>query len=896
MHRCPYFQCNDGYYLSTGNQALVSDQCSWTEGVLLSPNCGVFMHFACEQVRQCEAGVSTYSTWINTASMTGGYLLDANNNRQCTPCQPCFPGSVQYTDCTTSSQRVCGLCQDPLYQYGAQCVGATPNGYRPYVLTVGATITNNSLAFPSHTLAGSTFTIFSPWPPTIGARAMLPCPALGVDRQFKAWSPSVGALTCTSPHECLNLTGSCDLLASSECKGYVNGTVGWYTGTDGLCVACTSSSPEPECGWGMGGQVSTCTRTTNTQCVACNGTKPGNSAWTKPISPFFFASTPQCEWECNVGYYRLNGACTSCFVPANGIATAGDSRAGNPVNLNSTTFKFFGGTVAYGCKIKCNPGYYFVDAFIGQLYDPSKVECKQCQMPTCTLGNFAQADSNNCFFCQPCAPVSHSAILAAGSCAFQCNTGYFLQGQACVGCSVPTCSVSQYMQACASTRDAYCTSCSGACGAGQTQTRACNATSDRACALCNVSSVANGAVGPECVVSCNTGFALDSVAKTCTACKTHDYDCAADAEFVACDLQYLGCKACAVPSTVTPWCWTGYPAGKCQTTAYPSLSCALVPPQFLPARTGATVNPISSSSSSSPKPVTTTTTTTTPRPTTTTASRTTTTTAPRPTTPPPTTITSSTAPTTTTTTAPTSTSTSASTTTENLETTTENLETTTPIEMIDTTPPPAPQYTVASVTMDNVTIETVTCEADVISAALSDAYGCDVDIMGFITMMGTIDCPDFVCPCDARRRRGISSGRMMLSTPSDPTSVEIIYQFSQPPQSEPADPLVVTRNLESALGATAHSVTTLSTKASAEWVTVKSLISASVAAALDSSLLPIIIGGVVGGAVLLLGGGVLLLLACEYGWFGHQGKPVYTRVPMAMPAVEVVVGGSKRSS
>jgi hypothetical protein len=178
--------------------------------------------------------------------------------------------------------------------------------------------------------------------------------------------------------------------------------------------------------------------------------------------------------------------------------------------------------------------------------------------------------------------------------------------------------------------------------------------------------------------------------------------------------------------------------------------------------------------------------------------------------------------------------------------------------------------------MDNVTIETVTCEADVISAALSDAYGCDVDIMGFITMMGTIDCPDFVCPCDARRRRGISSGRMMLSTPSDPTSVEIIYQFSPPPESPPVDQSVIARNLESALGGTVNGITILSTKASAEWVAVKSLLATSIAAVLESSLfLPIVIG-VVAAVVLLTGGGVFL--AWEYGWCDTH---VYAAIPTA---------------
>jgi hypothetical protein len=175
--------------------------------------------------------------------------------------------------------------------------------------------------------------------------------------------------------------------------------------------------------------------------------------------------------------------------------------------------------------------------------------------------------------------------------------------------------------------------------------------------------------------------------------------------------------------------------------------------------------------------------------------------------------------------------------------------------------------------MENVTIETVTCEADVISAALSDAYGCDVDILGFITMMGTIDCPNFVCPCGARRRRMILS---IPTIPTDPTTVEIIYQFSPPPESPPVDQSVIARNLESALGGTVNGITILSTKASAEWVAVKSLLATSIAAVLESSLfLPIVIG-VVAAVVLLTGGGVFL--AWEYGWCDTH---VYAAIPTA---------------
>ena len=874
VNRCPFFTCNAGYYASAVNQSMISTLCGWTGGVL-NPNCTDFTASVCQPVLQCVAGVSTWlmSMQLSADAMSADFSLDTTNNRQCVACSECYPGSVQYRNCTTSQQRACGLCLDPLFQYGAQCVSAAAavvsSGYRPYILTITATMTNNTLAFPTYNLVGSSFVGFATWPSTISARTMLPCPAPLEDRQFKAWSPSVGAVTCANPEACLGLTAACDLLASTECKGYVGGLVGWYTRADGLCSACANSSLEPGCGWGYGGQVSTCTKTANTLCVACNGTKPTNSVWGKPIAPYYFNSTPQCEWECDVGYYRSSGACAVCFVPTNGVVVAGDSRLVNPVVLNSTTSKFIGGSAQWGCRIKCNPGYYFVDSFIGDLYDPAKVQCKVCAMPTCPLGQFAQADANNCFSCQPCVVVPNSATTTAGSCAFQCNAGYYLQGQSCLQCSALTCGAGQYLQACVVTRDAYCSVCSGACPAGQRQTQPCNATADRTCVPCGVVSLANGVVGSECVLTCNTGFALNTATpRTCVACKTHDYDCSADAEFVACEIQYLGCKPCAIPAILTPWCWTGYPAGKCQTTAYPSLSCMLMPAtagSFVTAKTttkAPTTTVIATTTSGGVKSttmaLTTTQTTqllttqlltTSVRPTTSSSSGivTSTTISPPPETTPPDVLT--TAPMGSETTLP---------------------DTNPPL----TTQPPLPQISVSSVSVQNVTVEAVSCEAKNIATALSDVYGCEVDILGFITMMGVMDCPNFVCPCGGARRR---KGRVMLST-SDPTTVQIVYQYATPP--EPVPPSAITAGLQTVMGSSVVNsvVSELGTKTSVEWSTVKDFWSVSLASAADSPMLIPIVAGTVGGVVFFAIVGVVIYCNfCRY-------DPSYTLVPMAIPA------------
>lgn len=529
----------------------------------------------------------------------------------CSMCATCFPGATTVEPCTNSSQIKCGAYVADGYSnpsalgglsnpvYYVRGLAASPFlGVVPVAYTIVVTPSFPTFVPPTYNtnLQGVSTRVLPDMPYPMVVRTLVTCPPPTTGRVFRPWSPAPLSISCPSnPLACLSVSVVCDVAASTQCVGGFAGGGGYFTGADGTsCVACTTSASQPPCGWGEYGNVSACSRTSDSKCAPCYGAKPANAIWTKSRPPHYFAGAPDCEWACDVGFYLDGGQCVACVLPANGAFRGGDVIGGGEVVLTTTPIRvsrYLGGSLAAGCGVVCSAGTQLVYPSIGagQTFDSANVRCNPCFVPACGLGqDTAFADGQSCLVCLDCAPVANARFLVAGGCSFACNAGFFRFGGACQSCSSAACPAGQYRAQCTETSDSVCTLCAAACAAGTYTVSACSPVSNRVCAPCAADPVANGVLGPECAVSCIAGFVYNG-----SACLECARGCAADQEpVVPCDAQTLGCRPCPVPTGNTgPWCWTGNPYIPCQTKAFSDTdraTCRKLPSQFVPTVLAAT--------------------------------------------------------------------------------------------------------------------------------------------------------------------------------------------------------------------------------------------------------------------------------------------------------------------
>jgi hypothetical protein len=779
----------------------------------------------------------------------------------CSACFPCYPGTFTITSCVTGSQTACGYSNAPnYYSRGGAMVSYTQGvspplvGARPVVITINNVLTYTRYILPSFVVApGGASSRLQTSPNTFSIPVMLPCPTPPSDRVFRQWSPAPLPVSLLSDLDAgAAYTAACDLLSSTQCAGFTGSGGGYFTASaDGSsCAPCTIAAAYPTCGWGMYGNISACSASSNTTCAPCYGSsKPANAVWVAPQAPFYFTGVPRCSWVCNVGYY-LNASgdgCSACFLPTGGTFKPGNILGRNAVSLGApgVSDRLFGGSATDGCGIDCAPGYVLTLTHIGQqTFDPSLVTCDACTVPTCGLGFVAQGNANNCLQCNACPSLPEFAsYVAAGSCTVQCNAGYYASyGGTCVPCSAPTCGAQQYTRECTPVADAACVGCTSSCLAAQYTSSACNATADLRCQPCSSSAVANGQVGSECQVACNINYALNNTlgstadaGATCVPCVVDASRCAADQQAVSCDLQNLGCRPCAQPSRTGIWCWSGFPPGACSTVALSdSVSSAVVlstckklPTQFQyllgTGRTTATATvavvggaSTSSSPTTPPPPPTTTTATTIAVVKTTTAaatqqasSATATTTAAtgNVTTASPSIITSSSSSSSSSSRSSSSSSSSSSAPSSVFMTTTTTrttaaVVTTSGVIIITTTAAAMTTTTTAATTIKqvtltltaiqftNATVQSMLCLSPRISSAMTTAFGPNATgIVAIQNSTVTVDCPNFVCPTTACAGGGSARRRLLLLTSSTPP-----HTTTPQPQSSSAVEIVVQSN------------------------------------------------------------------------------------------------------
>ena len=563
VNRCLMWACSDGFYSTPDDPAIAMSVCGLpTQYISPNTTCVLFLATVCKPVMQCGT-----SLWLT--DVQHNFILDSNNDRQCTPCSSCVSGGIPVRGCDipTNSQQMCAKCQSTggvvLYEYNGTCVDflASPSGYFPYQLTYSpdllSTITNNSMmTFPSVEMTGvSTFVPIS-WTNNVRLNVYVPCVLPPISRQFKAWGPNNPvAVTCNN-FQCADFHAPCDLLASTECTGW-NPVIkqGWFTDGLGACVACTNTSSVRPCSWGQYGDLTQCTTNHDSQCASCVGTLPGNATWTVSIAPhyYFEHSSTQCEWECTKGFYRSGNQCIACVKPAHSYFLDGPTMISGteppPMTcLTPSDCKYFGGTAQLGCQWKCDYLYVQETSFIVG----SSPYCVPCPAVTCSPGMLKYPDqSTGCDKCQSCTPVVANANYG-DECVFTCNYGYFKSSSiSCQACSVVTCLSSQYLIACAGVTDSRCVSCL-VCPTGQQQVAACGVTSNTQCAPCSNALVSNSYYSAACDISCNAGFVMSG--ELCLQCASIcRYDKMRSA---SCTAENMGCDFCSVPATWN-WCWTG---------------------------------------------------------------------------------------------------------------------------------------------------------------------------------------------------------------------------------------------------------------------------------------------------------------------------------------------------
>ena len=579
---CPY-QCNAGYYgLGAGQNTFALACIACPMGTWGTAAAAASKTVGCPGA--CPAG--TYSIATGQTSQAGA----------CGTCATCFPGAYSVSSCTTSAQAVCALVGAPYFlristNLAISYTPATSDrllGTVPYILTF--TSFTPSFVTPTATInvATSGYTPqYSTLTTPYSVRVLYECPSLATGRVFVPWSPPVTAVSCTTSQSCPP-SPVCDVKSSSQCVGgvKVNGYVtgGYCTASDGVsCVPCTVSATQPMCGWGMYGNISACSVTTDSVCVACRGARPANAQWVGPVAPYYFADnagTP-CSWTCNMGYYPTadGTACVACApLPSNAIGYApGDYLGSNPVSLYvGGPSKLVGGSLTGGCGVICPQNtYLFTTKNSAGTVDLTNLQCAACPPVSCPLGQYPQYTAA-CPICQTCPAIDvNGQFSVPGSCNFLCNTGYYYFGGACLPCTLRSCGTGYFMQACAQTTDTACTPCSLSCPAGTYTVSACSATSDRQCLPCTNVLYGSGIVGPECVPQCNANFAYNAQTATCQACATSATQCkVSETLSPSCDSTYWGCVPCAnAPPASPPWCWVARQPGACAYEFLPSANC-----------------------------------------------------------------------------------------------------------------------------------------------------------------------------------------------------------------------------------------------------------------------------------------------------------------------------------
>lgn len=492
--------CNTAYFVLNGTI------CSCKTGTYLSgTTCLACTQTGCTNCTSASACTTCNAT--NKFVLSGstcvcqtGYYLSGSTCLTCTTIFGC-------TACTSST--VCTVCNTTLHLTlsGSTCVCV--NGYYNASGTCTACTTSISSCL-SCTSATNCVSCSSPFIVSGGlcvcntgyyASSSTTCTACS--------TAMVGCTSCTSSTSCTTCdAGTNFVISGSTCVC----ASGFYL-SGSTCFACMIG-------------CSSCS--SSTACTVCNSTA------------HYILSGSTCVCNTAAGYIPNAGGCQSCSSLIAGCALCSSSTVCTTclTGLSQTLIL----TATFGCD--CPPLYTFDIAL------QDCVSCPSC----CQYGAFYNSTSGLCEACNSLFTGCLSCTIA--SCGL-CRSGYYLNGGACIGCSIITgclsCSSGTTCLVCDVTGHFLLSGSSCVCAAGYALSGAscvpCSTTlagcllctSQTSCISCDLSGqfITNPTNSSECI--CNPGYYLSG--GVCLACTT---------------TGMVGCIDCSSATVCTSCNSTGY--------------------------------------------------------------------------------------------------------------------------------------------------------------------------------------------------------------------------------------------------------------------------------------------------------------------------------------------------
>jgi hypothetical protein len=534
---CAVVNCAAGTY-SSGGYVSVCSTCALT----------TYCPTGASTAAPCPAGSYCPSSSVRNTCTAGAYCPSGSvaATLLCTSGSYCPAGSAASTPCAAGS-----YCSTPSTQTlcpaGSYCPASTvspiactlsyycPPGTSSLVLCAAgsycSTPSSSQILCPNGTycVRGSV----SPTPCALGSFAG----SMGLSQctlcAAGSFGGSTGLSVCTlCAAGVTSLAGSsvCDISATGAPLNahYTTGSnwvcnIGYYKTSSTTCSKCLDSSACP-----LGTYRPPCTDgLTNTQ--TCSGSCTRNQLYTPINNDIFFWLSPSkdntaygCEWGCPQGYYK-NAQYNGCYCCAT-------------VTTPQEYTNFWNSFGNYLSSMEACPYYNCQSGFYpqGVCYDVWGVNSYSSQP-----------------YCAPCVDVGSGGVFTSAgvtnqptSCTFECTSGYFASGYACVQWKA-TCPLGSSWSAGTSTSDATCTQCASQANVVYNVLNSCTFTcvlgyekgANGLCQPCALGMYRNNLSWTACV-ACPAGtFSSNTGTKECTLLPANSV-CNAQATDFICNAGY----------------------------------------------------------------------------------------------------------------------------------------------------------------------------------------------------------------------------------------------------------------------------------------------------------------------------------------------------------------------
>ena len=338
----------------------------------------------------------------------------------------------------------------------------------------------------------------------------VPCTVCGENEETLSLCTATTDAVCEPLTLCPDVVGKNGIRTSDEDCSYVCQSEQYMNAT-GHCVACTTCD-------GVQVALSPCSSSSDTVCSSC-ATPPTNGV---------IADYASCSIVCSAGHYEAeNGDCSVCNacgagqVEVSGCNATQDTICADcvvPANALMSSFD----TLTNACLWTCLSGYYQTDA-------DACAQCSPCEPGQLMLSPCSGTQDTVCTTCHLTAPPNSFFVgfdATAGACEYECDVGFFLDGETCTACTV--CTTEQiYGGGCSGPQDTICTPCSRPMHAVYSSLNSCayvcasgyvwNA-ANSSCDECQPPTGSQAVDVAMCTFVCPPGTLLDESSNECLTC------------------------------------------------------------------------------------------------------------------------------------------------------------------------------------------------------------------------------------------------------------------------------------------------------------------------------------------------------------------------------------------